>query len=176
MRLALLTLAIMTLALVLAPSVSAQGAVPSSFGYVEPARFDNVGCVGKDDSKPAPGVLNFDSATQVRCDVGGEARFSIPYASVTRLVLHQGGQDQHLASAGWFSMHSFMRTKDLFRPLEKDRYLTFYFNDPQGHVSSSDVRLDTHDWQLVISVASNKTGRHVEREASGDNWTFFGHW
>jgi hypothetical protein len=166
----------MTMALVLAPSVSAQGAIPSTFGYAEPASFDNVGCVGKADSKPAPGVLNFDATTQVRCEVEGEAKFSILYASVTRLVLHHGEQNEHMASAGWFSLHSFMRTKDVFKPLEKDRYLTFYFNDPQGRARSSDVRLDTHDWQLLVNVASNKTGRHVERDAPGDNWNFFGHW
>jgi len=176
MRLALLTVAIMTLALVLAPSVSAQGAVPSTFGYTEPARFDNVGCVSSADTKPALGVLNFDATTQVRCEVEGEAKFSIPYASVTRLVLHHGEQNEHLASAGWFSLHSFMRSKDLLKPLEKDRYLTFYFNDPQGRVRSSDVRLDTHDWQLLVMVASNKTGHRVERDAQGDNWSFFGHW
>jgi len=166
----------MTLALLLAPSVSAQGAVPSTFGYAEPARFDNVGCVGNDGGKPAPGILNFDATTQVRCEVAGEARFSIPYASVTRLVVHHGEQNEHLASAGWFSLHSFMRSKELLKPLEKDRYLTFYFNDPQGRVHSSDVRLDTHDWQLLILVASNKTGRHVEQDAKGDNYNFFGHW
>jgi len=166
----------MTLALLLAPSVSAQGAVPSSFGYTEPARFDNVGCVSKAESKPAPGVLNFDSATQVRCEVAGETRFSIPYASVTRLVLHSGEPNEHMASASWFSLHSFMRTKDLFKPLDKDRYLTFYFNDAEGRASSSNVRLDTHDWQLLVMVASNKTGRRVERNAQGDNWTFFGRW
>ena len=176
MRLALLTLAILTLALVLAPSVAAQGALPSSFGFTDPARFDNVGCVSNDGGKPSPGVLSFDSTTQVRCEVDGKAQFVIPYASVTRLVVHPGEQNQHLASAGWFSLHSFMRSKELLKPLEKDRFLTFYFNDPQGRVRSSDVRLDTHDWQLLIMVASNKTGRQVERDSHGDNWNFFGHW
>jgi len=176
MRLALLTFAIITLALVLAPPVSAQGAVPSTFGFTDPARFDGVSCVTKDDTKPVRGTLSFDAISQVKCEADGKARFAIPYTSVTRLVLHHGEENEHLAAAGWFSLHSFMRSKDLLKPIDKDRFLTFYFNDPEGHLQSSDVRLDTHDWQLLIQVASNKTGHRIETDSKGDNWNFFGRW
>ena len=173
MRLAFLTLAILTLALVAAPSVFAQGAITSVSSYTEPAHFTDVSCIGNADSKPARGFLSFDPLTQVRCEAADGAGFTIPYAAVTRLVLHQG---EKADTSSRFSFHELLPRKDMLRGFGTDRYLTIYFNDPAGHARSSMVRLDNKNWQILVAVAENKTGRVVERHAKGDNWNWSGNW
>jgi hypothetical protein len=173
MRLALFTLAVLTLALVAAPSVFAQGAITSVSSYTEPAQFTDVSCIGNADSKPASGFLSFDPMTQVRCEAADGTGFTIPYASVTRLVLHQG---ERADTSSRFSFHELLPHRDLMRGFGTDRYLSIYFNDAQGHARSSMVRLDNKNWQILVAVAQNKTGRTAERRQKGDNWGWTGGW
>lgn len=177
MRLAFLTLCILTLALVAAPSVFAQGAVPSQFSFAEPAQFTDVSCIGDADSKPAKGLLNFDPASQVQCEAAEGAGFTIPYASVTRLVLHQSDKPEKTDTSSRFSFHELLPHRDMLKTaLVTDRYLTIYFNDKDGHARSSVVRLENRNWPMLLAVAENKTGRRVERNDKGENWKFSGNW
>jgi hypothetical protein len=174
MRLAFFTLAILTLALVAAPTVFAQGAITSMSSYTEPAQFTEVSCIANADSKPARGLLSFDAVTQVRCEAADGAGFTIPYAAVTRLVLHQGERTADTSSR--FSFHELLPRRDLLKALEANRYLTIYFKDAEGHPRSSVVGLDNKNWQILLAVAENKTGRTVERRSRGDNWNWSGSW
>jgi len=174
MRLALFTLAILTLALVAAPTVFAQGALASISSFTDPAQFTDVSCIGNADSKPVRGVLDFDALTQVRCEAVGGAGFAIPYAAITRLVLHEGDKAD---TSSRFSFHELLPRRDMLKsPFGTDRYLTIYFKDPNGHSRSSVVRLDNRNWQILVAVASTKTGRAVERNSRGDNWNWAGAW
>ena len=173
MRLALFTLAVLTLALVAAPTVFAQGAIASVSSFTDPAQFSDVSCIGNADSKPVRGLLTFDPLTQVRCEAAGGAGFTIPYAAVTRLVLHQGEKTD---TSSRFSFHELLPRRDILKSLETNRYLAIYFKDAEGHARSSVVRLDNRNWQILLAVAENKTGRTVERHARGDNWNWSGGW
>ena len=173
MRLAFLTLAILALALVAAPTVFAQGAITSVSSFTEPALFADVSCIGNDDGKPVRGVLNFDPGTQVRCEAADGAGFTIAYAAVTRLVLHKG---ENADTSSRFSFHELLPRRHMLKALEADRFLTIYFNDAEGHARSSMVRLDNKNWQILVAVAENKTGRIAERHAKGDNWNWNGSW
>jgi hypothetical protein len=173
MRLAFFTIAVITLALIAVPSVFAQGAITSVSSYTEPAQFTDVSCIGNADSKPAHGYLSFDPLTQVRCEAADGTGFAIPYASITRLVLHQG---EKADTSSRFSFHDLLPHRDLMRGLGTDRYLSIYFNDPQGKARSSVVRLDNKNWQILVAVAENKTGRTVEHREKGDNWSWTGNW
>jgi hypothetical protein len=158
---------------VAAPTVFAQGAITSVSSFTEPALFADVSCIGNADSKPVSGLLSFDPRTQVRCEAADGAGFTIPYAAVTRLVLHQG---EKADTSSRFSFHELLRHRDMLKSLGTDRYLTIYFNDAEGHARSSVVRLDNKNWQILVAVAENKTGRIAERHARGDNWNWNGSW
>jgi hypothetical protein len=173
MRLAFFTLATLTCALVAVPKVFAQGAVVSRFSFNEPAQFTDVSCVGDADSKPLRGELNFDASTNVRCESADGAGFTIPYAAVTRLVLHEG---EKADTSSRFSFHELLPRRDVLKTFATDRYLTIYFNDGDGHARSSVVRLDNKDWQMVLAVAQNKTGRTLEQNVHGENWKWGGNW
>jgi len=174
MRLAFFTVAVLSLALLAAPSVSAQGAIASISSFTEPAQFTDVSCIGNADSKPIRGLLSFDPMTQVRCEATDGAGFTIPYASVTRLVLHEG---EKADTSSRFSFHDLLPRREMLKsPLATDRYLTFYFNDGEGHARSSVVRLENKNWHILIAVAANKTGHTVERDYRGDNWNWAGSW
>jgi len=174
MRLAFFTIAVITLALVAAPSVFAQGAIASISSYTEPAQFSDVSCMANADSKPAQGFLRFEPLTQVRCESVAGAGFVIPYSSITRLVLHQG---EKADTSSRFSFHDLLPRRDMFKGvLGTDRYLAIYFHDAQGHQRSSVVRIDNRNWKLLVQVAENKTNLPVERRQKGDNWNWSGAW
>ncbi|MGA3028947.1 MAG: hypothetical protein ABSF98_29765 [Bryobacteraceae bacterium] len=174
MRLALFTLSILALALVAAPSVFAQGAIASISSFTDPAQFTDVSCIGNADSKPVRGLLSFDPLTRVQCEAADGAGFAIPYAAVTRLVLHEGDKTD---TSSRFSFHELLPHREMLKsPFGTDRFLTIYFNDAQGHVRSSAVRLDNKNWKILLAVAENKTGRKVERHSKGDNWNWSGAW
>jgi len=173
MRLACFTLAVLALTLLAAPSVFAQGAIASVSSYTEPAQFNDVSCMSNADSKPAPGYLKFDPMTEVRCDAADGSGFAVPYASVTRIVLNQGEKSD---TSSRFSFRDLLPKREMLHPLGTERYLTIYFKDPEGHARSSIVRIDNKNWQLLVAVAENKTGRVVERREKGDNWNWTGAW
>jgi len=177
MRLALFTLVVLGLALVAAPSVFAQGALASSSSFYQPAQFSDVSCLADADSKPAHGQLTFDSRTHVECAVKDGSGFTIPYASVTRLVLHQGErQNEKADTSSRFSFHELLPSRNLLKSLETDRYLTIYFNDTDGREKSSSVRMSNRNWQVLLAVAENKTGRKVERATKGVSMSWSGNW
>jgi hypothetical protein len=174
MRLAFFTLAILTLALVAAPSVSAQGAMPSYSSFTEPAEFTDVSCLADADSKPAHGLLSFDALSQVRCKSPDGAGFSIPYTSVTRLVFHE---NEKTDTTSRFSFHDLLPTRDKLKTaLTAERYLTIYYKDTEGHTRSAVVRIDAKNWQMVLAVAENKTGLAVQENDKGTNWNWTGAW
>lgn len=173
MRLAFFTLVVLTMALVAAPRVFAQGAIISTFSFNEPAEFADVSCLGDADSKPVHGLLKFDPTTHVQCESSDGAGFTIPYVAVTRLVLHQG---EKADTSSRFSFHELLPRRDVMKTFATDRYLTIYFHDADGHSKSSVVRLDNKNWQMLLSVAANKTGHLVERNSRGENWNWSGNW
>jgi hypothetical protein len=145
---------ILTIALLLSPSLSASGFAQAKADQFQDAQYF-VKEAGKDKAKPVKGTLTFDPAAKAARFESKEAKMEIPYNQITGLIYEKTSKPRY--ALGLLVAWPLLFTKS------KGHYLTIQYKPADGQGEFALIRLDKDNYQMALAAAEAQTGVKLQR-------------